>query len=49
MLMEGQSQKRGVRAEWEGGAGEGFPPVKVNREERFQRQVTCMLGRDSGG
>lgn len=41
----GQSQKRGVKAEQAGGAGESFPPVRVYREERFQGQVSCMLGR----
>lgn len=42
MLME--NQKIGVRAEGEGRAGESFPPVKVDREERFQTQVSCTWG-----
>lgn len=45
MLMEGQGQKRGVKAEWEGGAGENFPSVKADRKERFQGQMSCTLGR----
>lgn len=43
--MEGQGQKRGVKAEWEGGAGENFPSVKADRKERFQGQMSCTLGR----
>ncbi|KAJ8776859.1 hypothetical protein J1605_015036 [Eschrichtius robustus] len=43
MLKGGQSQKRGVKAEQAGGAGESFPPVRVSREERFQGQAKAVL------